>query len=290
MEVGRTLNEKFMLKMTEEEKRDMNKVCNNIQLLYWSLYDSDYRHLLVSLKIPDFKRFVRYIFERDGVLRSQVLNVNAIYNKWQRRRAAIKTYGCILINETCDKVVLVQVVGGESRWSFPKGKIEENETEIECAVREVNEETGYNCESSIDANKWIEHSGKRKKYCKLFIIYGVDEKFKFEPKVKYEILDLKWHSISDILYKSNSVEYCLVQPFMKELLLLINRKRKYSILTNAGLVSTSDNPEKIKVSKVYVPPSRRSRDCKIEEFCPRVVVIRQPRGPDGTTGFKKRVV
>ncbi|KAK2714935.1 hypothetical protein QYM36_009814 [Artemia franciscana] len=224
MEIERMLSETFMLKMTEEDKKDMDKVCNNIQLLYWSLHDSNYTNLLVSQRFRDCKRFMHFIFEQDRVLKSHVSKVNTIYNKWQRQRAAIKTYGCILINKTCDKVVLVQVVGGQSRWSFPKGKIEENETEIECAVREVNEETGYNCENYIDAKKWIEHCGKRKKYCKLFVIYEVDENFQFHPKVKNEILDIQWHSISDILYKSNSIEYCLVQPFMKELLLLLNRK------------------------------------------------------------------
>lgn len=32
------------------------------------------------------------------------------------------------------------------RWDLPKGHIEEGETEIECAIREMNEETGFSPE------------------------------------------------------------------------------------------------------------------------------------------------
>jgi len=77
---------------------------------------------------------------------------------------------------------------------------------------------------------------------------------------------------------------------LKLAVLNIKRIHKLNLNLNAGLASISDNPEKIKASKVYVPPSKRSRGYRKEELGTRVVVIRQPRGPDGTTGFKKRVV
>ena len=48
-----------------------------------------------------------------------------------------KSCGCIIIND--NKVLLVQQNDGH--WGFPKGHMEENETEIQTAIREVKEET-----------------------------------------------------------------------------------------------------------------------------------------------------
>jgi 8-oxo-dGTP pyrophosphatase MutT (NUDIX family) len=48
--------------------------------------------------------------------------------------------GVFVINKTHDKILLVQSRG--NLWGPPKGSVEPNETTIECAIREVFEETG----------------------------------------------------------------------------------------------------------------------------------------------------
>ena len=48
-----------------------------------------------------------------------------------------KSCGCIIIEN--QKVLLIQQL--EGFWGFPKGHIEENETDIQTAIREVKEET-----------------------------------------------------------------------------------------------------------------------------------------------------
>jgi 8-oxo-dGTP pyrophosphatase MutT (NUDIX family) len=35
-------------------------------------------------------------------------------------------------------------------WSLPKGKVEGDETELACALREVAEETGHRCEAGVE--------------------------------------------------------------------------------------------------------------------------------------------
>jgi hypothetical protein len=54
-------------------------------------------------------------------------------------------------------------------------------------------------------------------------------------------------------------------------------------------IVNNDNLDEIANSNVYVPPCRRGANYKTKEphTGPRVIVIRQPRGPDGTKGFKK---
>lgn len=58
-----------------------------------------------------------------------------------------KACGCIIIKN--GKVLLIKQITGH--WGFPKGHMEEGETEEETAIREVKEETNLDVE--IDKNK-----------------------------------------------------------------------------------------------------------------------------------------
>jgi 8-oxo-dGTP pyrophosphatase MutT (NUDIX family) len=62
-----------------------------------------------------------------------------------------KSCGCIVFNEA-KKVLLVKMIQGH--WSFPKGHVEENESENETALREVKEETNIEC-NIIDGFRYI---------------------------------------------------------------------------------------------------------------------------------------
>ncbi|MBI9008417.1 MAG: NUDIX domain-containing protein [Tenericutes bacterium] len=54
-----------------------------------------------------------------------------------------KSCGCVVFNEE-KKVLLVRMRQGH--YSFPKGHVEENESEYQTAIREVKEETNIECE------------------------------------------------------------------------------------------------------------------------------------------------
>lgn len=54
----------------------------------------------------------------------------------------IPVYGAILINQTCDKVLLVQTLVSNEKggaWMFPRGKMEKRDhgASFDCACREV---------------------------------------------------------------------------------------------------------------------------------------------------------
>ena len=69
-------------------------------------------------------------------------------------KKTVPTYGVILLNETLDKVLLVRSYWGR-RWGFPKGKVNEGERGHECAAREALEEIGFNLDSMLDPDTWI---------------------------------------------------------------------------------------------------------------------------------------
>lgn len=64
-----------------------------------------------------------------------------------------KACGCIIIEG--EKVLLVRQNKGH--WEFPKGHVEENETEMETAIREVKEETNLDVEIISDKRYIIEY-------------------------------------------------------------------------------------------------------------------------------------
>lgn len=65
----------------------------------------------------------------------KINNVNYVYNTHSYKKA-----GVVIYNPKENKVLLIQSRG--QLWGPPKGTMENNETYIQCAIREVKEETG----------------------------------------------------------------------------------------------------------------------------------------------------
>lgn len=61
-------------------------------------------------------------------------------------------------------------------WTFPKGKREPGETDEECALREVEEETGLRCalEEELPSTRYVDGSGRPKvvRYWRLRVVAG----------------------------------------------------------------------------------------------------------------------
>ena len=55
--------------------------------------------------------------------------------RWREYKIRIPCYGCIILNEDNTKAILVKGWKASSGWSFPKGKINKDEKEEDCAAR-----------------------------------------------------------------------------------------------------------------------------------------------------------
>ena len=82
--------------------------------------------------------------------------------------------------------LLVQGYPSGTSWGFPKGKLEEGETDIDAAVREVYEEIGFDIRHLIEENQYLDASVKDS-VARMYIIPGVAENTVFEPKTRNEI-------------------------------------------------------------------------------------------------------
>ena len=100
-----------------------------------------------------------------------------------------KSCGCIIIKD--NKVLLVCEKRRNNFWGFPKGHIEHDETEVETAKREVQEEVGLNVE--VDESKRYEIKyiveDRIEKTAVFYVARATSEEI---TKQEVEIADLKW--------------------------------------------------------------------------------------------------
>ena len=73
-----------------------------------------------------------------------------------------------------------------STWGFPKGKAEEGEDELQSAVRETYEETGFDIQP-LAREEWCIEKTVNEQHYKLYIVPGVSESYKFSPQTRKEI-------------------------------------------------------------------------------------------------------
>ena len=108
------------------------------------------------------------------------------FNHFMAYKTRVPVCGAIMLNAQMDKCVLVRGYKSSSGWGFPKGKINQNEKEADCAVREVLEETGYNLAEEINPEEYI-NATVREQSISLFIVPGISEDYPFKTRTRKEI-------------------------------------------------------------------------------------------------------
>ncbi len=121
-----------------------------------------------------------------------------------------KSCGCIIIKD--NEVLLVQ--HNKGHWGFPKGHVENNETEMETAVREVKEETNVDVKIIDDKRYTMEYvtdKGRDKE-----VVYFIANPISTEIKPQEEeIKNIKWVSFSEAL---EILSYKNTQDFFENIL------------------------------------------------------------------------
>lgn len=90
---------------------------------------------------------------------------------------------CVLI-----QCVLVKGWSKGASWTFPKGKINQDEPERDCALREVREETGVDASHLLppDSRDYLELTMREQKV-RLYIVPGLSEDTPMETQTRREI-------------------------------------------------------------------------------------------------------
>ncbi|XP_017793788.1 PREDICTED: m7GpppN-mRNA hydrolase [Habropoda laboriosa] len=191
------LSSRFIINVPEEERKDLVRICFQIELAHWFYLDFYCTDENPKLRRCGMKEFATHIFYHIPFLKPHVANIDNILEQWREYKQNVPTFGAIVLNEDLTKVLLVQSYWAKSSWSFPKGKVNEDEDPSHCAVREVLEETGFDISNLIDENEYIE-SVIHEQLVRLYIICGVQKDTKFQPKTRKEIKNVEWFSLADL--------------------------------------------------------------------------------------------
>ncbi|CAH1795754.1 unnamed protein product, partial [Owenia fusiformis] len=220
---------RFIINIPEEERQrqDLVRIFFQIELAHWFYLDFYCTETNLQLKPCGIKEFATKIFKHCPFLQEHADNVEEILANWKEYKMAVPTYGAIMVDPTLQFCLLVQGYWAKASWGFPKGKVNEEEAEHDCAIREVLEETGYDISGLIDKHEHIELK-INEQVTRLYIVPGVPMDTAFMPKTRKEIKNLEWFEIEHLpKHKKDEVSkeklglnpnsFFMVMPFVKHL-------------------------------------------------------------------------
>ncbi|XP_055624781.1 m7GpppN-mRNA hydrolase-like [Toxorhynchites rutilus septentrionalis] len=218
------LASKFIINVPVKERENLIRICFQIELAHWFYLD----FYCVNQKPKcGMKQFTFQVFQHIPFLQPHLAVVDKILEDWKQYKLSVPTYGAILISEDMKYVLLVQSFWAKSSWGFPKGKINENEEPLHCAIREVYEETGYDIKNLIMPDEYIELVINYQ-YTRLYLVCGVPLSTLFIPRTRNEIKCCEWFPI-DLLpvtknanfikgtQSLNGNSFFMIFPFLKPL-------------------------------------------------------------------------
>ncbi|KAJ6261926.1 hypothetical protein Dda_2725 [Drechslerella dactyloides] len=196
-EVLSDLSVRFIINLPQEELVSRERVCFQIEEAHW-YYEDFIREQRPDLPNLNLMAFLGKIFAHNSMLSKWGMHQDA-YREFMEYKHRVPVRGAILLNAKMDKVVLVKGWKAGASWAFPRGKINKDEPDHTCAVREVLEETGFDASELIDPDAYLlDAEGEAERHLQLYLIKNVPEDFKFHPLARKEISEVAWFPIADL--------------------------------------------------------------------------------------------
>ncbi|KAL1894920.1 mRNA-decapping enzyme subunit 2 [Sporothrix stenoceras] len=193
---------RFIINLPQADLASMARICFQVEEAHW-FYDDFIRPLDRNLPPMSLRTFCLSIFKRCPLLAPfPIENHVRAFEEFLKYKTSIPVRGAILLNETMDMALLVKGWKKGANWSFPKGKINMDEDDLDCAVREVDEETGFDIRSAglvplPEDVKYID-TNFRDQQIRLYVFRNVPMDTHFEPKTRKEIGGIQWYKIADL--------------------------------------------------------------------------------------------
>lgn len=191
---------RFLNNLPDSEYETFERLFFAVEAAHW-FYDDFHREENPKLPKLPLSAFAKRIFAHSPMLQPYADDVEYLTVGFKKYKQEVPTYGAAMLNPDMTKVLLVCGWGKNGKWGFPKGKIAKDESELDAAVREVFEETGFDFstvlrpggEPPVYADSYV---GGR--LSRVFIVPGVPETTNFETRTRKEISDIRWIPITDL--------------------------------------------------------------------------------------------
>lgn len=169
----------------------MERICFQVEEAQW-FYEDFIRPLDPTLPSVNLKKFCLLIFQHCPLFSQYDPQLfAAAYGEFLAYKTRVPVRGAIMLNDAMDHVVLVKGWKKGARWSFPRGKINKDERDLDCAIREVDEETGFDLQEAGLVKATTEEDfvevTMREQHMRLYVFRDVPVDAHFEPKTRKEI-------------------------------------------------------------------------------------------------------
>lgn len=268
---------RFIINIPGVESRDIVRVFFQIELAHWFYLDF-YLPENADLRSVNLKDFAAQMFVFCPTLSAHCKNFDAIFESWKEYKQSVPTYGAILLDPTLQHCLLVQGFFVKASWGFPKGKVNQDERPVDCAIREVLEETGFDIRDLIDENRFLENRFNDQ-ISRLYIVPGVPQDTPFQAKTRQEIKDFNWFRVDYLpVHKKDNIckqhyglgpnAFFMVIPFIKELKVFISHAlAKQLSLPSLGKGQQRFGPQPAAKTPMDIKPlSEKKRQKQQQQF------------------------
>jgi mRNA-decapping enzyme subunit 2 len=229
---------RFLEGVPQDYRKDNMRVFFEIEMAHWFYMDN----YCDNQDFPDcknigFKDFSRLIFQQCGYLKSRSNQCDKLLDEFYLYKQHIPTNGAIMIDKSLEYVLLVQgYFASTNSWGFPKGKVNECEKPIDCAIREVLEETGYDITGKVNDKRSFSRYTNGKALTQLFVATDTEINFKFQPHANKEIRKIQWFRINTLPHDRNDFDspakvnmkpnnFYNVVPFVADILQFVKKEK-----------------------------------------------------------------
>ena len=188
---------RFILNCPPEDLQGGERILFQVETAWW-FYEDNYRSKDQSLQQFKLYGFADKMFQHCPLLQPLHSELPALMKAFNDYRWSVPVCGCIMLSAEMDKVLLVKGWNKWANWTFPKGKISKDEEKLPCAVREVMEETGFDCGPLMSEPDFIDMKINGKQDVRLYIVVGVPLDFAFAPHTKGEISKIEFIKLKEL--------------------------------------------------------------------------------------------